>query len=129
MCDDDADVLAFVGAILRDSGFTVWEADNPFLALEILEREQPLELLLVDYAMPEMNGIPVIDRARALQPRLKVIVMSGHADVRHAGEVADVSVLIKPFRIADLRRRIVDLLVCSPGTPGHRKVRAGSGGF
>jgi CheY-like chemotaxis protein len=43
----------------------VWEAAKPTLALQILERERPVDLLLVDYAMPEMNGRTVIDRAKA----------------------------------------------------------------
>jgi PleD family two-component response regulator len=37
VCDDDGDVRALVGTSLRDSGYTVWEANNPTLALQILE--------------------------------------------------------------------------------------------
>ena len=50
VCDDDGDVRALVGRFLRDSGYTVWEANNSALALQILERERPIDLLLVDYA-------------------------------------------------------------------------------
>ena len=121
MCDDDAGVLAFVGTVLRDNGFAVWEADNPYLALEILEREHPLDLLLVDYAMPEMNGVAVIDRALARQRRLKVILMSGHADILHAGGVADVPLLAKPFKVAELRRLVADVLLRLPCVPGTEK--------
>jgi len=56
-------VRSLIAGILRDLGHTVWEANNPGVALQILEREQPIDLLLVDYAMPEMNGLAVIDRA------------------------------------------------------------------
>src|SRR6516165_6920678 len=44
VCDDDADVRAVVGAFLRDTGYVVWEASNPFRAFEILEREWPIDL-------------------------------------------------------------------------------------
>ena len=39
-----------------------------------------MDLLLVDYAMPEMNGLTVIDRARAYQPGLKTLLMTGYAE-------------------------------------------------
>lgn len=114
ICDDDADVLAFVGSILRDSGFAIWEAANPQLALEILERERPIDLLLVDYAMPEMNGIAVIDQACSCQPGLRVMLMSGHADVLHEGGGAGIPLLVKPFKVAKLRQQIADVLVGLP---------------
>jgi signal transduction histidine kinase len=123
VCDDDSGVLTFVAAVLRDNGHVVWEADTPSEALAIVEREQPLDLLLVDYAMPAMNGIAVIDRARACQRELNVILMSGHADVLRSGGVSGIPLLTKPFKVADLRQRVCEvLLVASPkagfGFPG-----------
>src|SRR5262249_9570662 len=95
VCDDDPDVLAFVGTVLRDNGHVVWEADAPSQALAIIERERPLDLLLVDYAMPGMNGVAVINRARACQRELKAILMSGHADVLRSGGVLGIPCLAK----------------------------------
>src|SRR5437016_3838569 len=85
VCDDDTDVRAVVGSSLRDSGYAVWEAESPARAFEILEREQPIDLLVVDYAMPEMNGLAVIDRALACHQGLKALLISGHAEILHAG--------------------------------------------
>jgi len=121
ICDDDADVLAFVGLTLRDSGFAVWEAVDPRLALKILERERPIDLLLVDYAMPEMNGVAVIHRARAYQPGLRVMLMSGHADILHNGGAAGIPLLVKPFKVSKLRRRITDVLVGPSYAVGAQK--------
>jgi signal transduction histidine kinase/CheY-like chemotaxis protein len=110
VCDDDTDVRSVVGASLRDSGYLVWEADNPTVALEILEREKPLDLFVVDYAMPEMTGLTAIERARAGQHGLKVLLMSGHADILQAGGRAGIPLLPKPFKVADLRKQIAKLL-------------------
>jgi signal transduction histidine kinase/CheY-like chemotaxis protein len=125
VCDDDSGVLTFVATVLRDNGHVVWEADTPFEALAIIDREQPLDLLLVDYAMPGMNGIAVIDRARVSQRELNVILMSGHADVLRSGGASGIPLLAKPFKVAELRQRICEvLLVPSPdtgfGIPGPR---------
>jgi nitrogen-specific signal transduction histidine kinase/CheY-like chemotaxis protein len=115
VCDDDLGVLTFVATVLRDNGHVVWAADTPSEALEIVEREQPLDLLLVDYAMPGMNGLAVIDRARARQQELNVILMSGHADVLRSGGGSGIPLLAKPFKVAELRQRICEvLLVPSP---------------
>jgi signal transduction histidine kinase/ActR/RegA family two-component response regulator len=110
VCDDDSDVRSVVVAYLRDVGYTVWEADNPRLALEILERERPLDIFIVDYAMPEMNGLTVIERARAGQHGLKVLLMSGHADILQAGCIGGIQLLAKPFKVADLGKQITKLL-------------------
>jgi CheY-like chemotaxis protein len=95
---------------LRDAGHMVWEANNPGLALKILQREQPIDLLLVDYAMPEMNGAAVIDRARGYQPGLKALLVTGYAEaLRNYGECG-IPVLPKPFKVAELSSRIAEIL-------------------
>jgi DNA-binding response OmpR family regulator len=64
--------------------------------------------------MPEMNGVAGIDRARALQPGLKVLLMSGHADVLDVADVLRIPLLAKPFKVTELRRRIGDTLLMPP---------------
>jgi signal transduction histidine kinase/ActR/RegA family two-component response regulator len=124
VCDDDSDVLALVGTALRESGYIVWEAENPALALETLEREHPIDLLLADYAMPEMNGVAVIDRARVCQQGLRVLLMSGHVDILLAGGASGIPLLVKPFKVAELRRRVMEAL--HPGSPDLALVRSHS---
>ncbi len=114
VCDDDLGVLTFVATVLRDNGHAVWETDTPSEALAIIEREKPLDLLVVDYAMPGMNGIAVIDRARACQRGLNVILMSGHADVLRSGGASGIPLLAKPFKVAELRQRICEVLLAPP---------------
>ena len=126
VCDDDADVRAVVGSSLRDSGYTVWEADSPAHAFDILERERPIDLLVVDYAMPEMNGLAVIDHALACHGGLKALLISGHAEILHRGGGSRVPLLPKPFKIAELRRRIAEMLLASSpvGDLGARSSQA-----
>jgi signal transduction histidine kinase/CheY-like chemotaxis protein len=110
VCDDDGDVRALVGTYLRDSGYTVWEANNPTVALQILERERPIDLLLVDYAMPEMSGPVVIDRAQTCQPGLKALLITGYAEALRTDETSGTPLLPKPFKVAELSRRIAEVL-------------------
>jgi CheY-like chemotaxis protein/two-component sensor histidine kinase len=110
VCDDDGDVRALVTTFLRNSGYTVWEANNPTLALQILERERPIDLLLVDYAMPEMSGAAVIDHARTCQPGLKGLLITGYAEVLRTDGIPGIPVLPKPFKVAELSERIAAIL-------------------
>src|SRR5262249_35181232 len=125
VCDDDGDVRALVGALLRDNGYTVWEANNPALALQILERERPIDLFLVDYAMPEMNGAAIIERAQASQPGLKVLLTTGYPEALRAGGVSGVPLLAKPFKVAEVRSRVAEML---HGTSSD-VIAAGDGGL
>src|SRR5215831_18835328 len=113
VCDDDGDVRAFVATFLRHNGCTVWEANNPTLALKILERERPIDLLLVDHAMPEMTGSAVIERAQAYQPGLRALLISGHPDALRAAELSGDRLSSKPFKIAELSTRIEEILARS----------------
>ena len=110
LCDDDKDVLSVVGALLRDLGHTVWEAPDPIFALQILDRERPVDLLLVDYAMPEMNGRITIDRARLCQPNLKTLLMTGNAEALRQNGMSGIAIIPKPFKAAELSRRIAEIL-------------------
>ncbi len=125
VCDDDGDVRALVGALLRDNGYIVWEANNPALALQILERERPIDLFLVDYAMPEMNGAAIIERAQSSQPGLKVLLITGYPEALRAGGVSGVPLLAKPFKVAEVRSRVAEIL---RGTSAD-VIAAGDGGL
>src|SRR5207245_2468385 len=99
------------------NGYIVWEANNPALALQILERERPIDLFLVDYAMPEMNGAAIIERAQSSQPGHKVLLITGYPEALRAGGVSGVPLLAKQFKVASEQRTV-------PGVSGHTQLRA-----
>jgi len=63
--DDSRAVRIIIGNILREIGMEVFEAGNGLEALEQLKRHPDIELLLVDWNMPEMNGLDFIKTVRA----------------------------------------------------------------
>jgi CheY-like chemotaxis protein len=69
-----------------------------------------VDLLLVDYAMPEMNGRIVIERARTIQPDIKTLLMTGYNEVPKDERISESGVLSKPFRIAKLSKRVSEIL-------------------
>lgn len=70
-------------------------------------REAAPDLIIVDYAMPGMNGVEVVNEARRHLPSLSIILTTGYADMAAVDAVVDPSrVLRKPFRIDDLNAAV-----------------------
>ncbi|MFC5497986.1 response regulator [Caenimonas terrae] len=100
--EDDADVRRVIVECLGLIGYTVTEASNGTAGLAAMASARP-DLLVVDYAMPDMTGAEVISKAREIWTDLPVILATGYADMaaveRLAGKPA---ILRKPFDITTL---------------------------
>jgi CheY-like chemotaxis protein len=106
--DDDPDVRQFLCASLDGLGYQVVEAADGAAGLILLDARRP-DLLVVDFAMPGMNGAEVATAARARRPDLPIIVASGYADT----EALDAAIvgpaarmLHKPFSLAELAQAV-----------------------
>ena len=107
--DDDPDVRDIAVNGLRDFGYRVVEAQDGYTALEQLAQGR-IDLVLVDVAMPGMNGIETIRRARELHPRLRAIFMSGYADTNVFAPIEDDLLLQKPYRLDKLASAVTAAL-------------------
>ena len=100
--EDDADVRRVIVESLVLLGYTVAEAADGSAGLAAIAASVP-DLLVVDYAMPGMNGAELIEKARALVGELPVILATGYADMAEVGRLLGTrSILIKPFDISTL---------------------------
>ena len=107
--EDDSGVRRYMVECLQALGHTVVEASDGREGLERLSLRTP-DLLVVDYAMPGMNGVEVIQAARALAPQLPILMATGYADMRAVTRVIETDqILRKPFQIADLEKAISQL--------------------
>ena len=81
-------------------GYTVFVASDGEEALEMI-RSQPIDILVTDIRMPGMDGLELTAEAKAINPDLKIIVISGHAEFELAQASIRLGVedyLLKPFR-------------------------------
>ena len=74
--EDQASVRRLLVQVLEDAGYEVWEAANGRLGLEQF-RAHPVDLVLTDLEMPEMNGLDVIVELTRSYIDVKVMAMSG----------------------------------------------------
>jgi DNA-binding response OmpR family regulator len=83
-------------------------------ALEMVERDAgPIDLLVTDVVMPEMNGRELATRLTALRPDLRVLFMSGYTDdviARRGVLEAGTELLAKPFGPSALVVRVRSIL-------------------
>jgi CheY-like chemotaxis protein len=104
--DDDALILMNTSELLQDLGHEVFEAASGQQALDVLEREPDIDLLLTDQAMPNMTGLQLVDRARQMMPDLPVVIATGYGEILQHAQLC-VTKLDKPFTQHDLSRALI----------------------
>jgi CheY-like chemotaxis protein len=112
--EDDQDVRDLTVDLLEALGCTVLAAGDGQSALDILEANRGIELLLTDVILPGgMLGPELANRAGELLPGIKVLYMSGYAEnaIQHQGRLNEnVTLLPKPFDVSSLTQKLREVL-------------------
>ena len=112
--EDEEMVRSLACRSLLSLGYTVLEANNGTQALRaIMERSQPIHLVVSDVVMPEMGGRELGQRMCLIDPRLPILYMSGYTgeDVVRRGLLeAGSPFLQKPFSAEALGRKVREML-------------------
>lgn len=110
--DDDPAVLRSIARMVERLGYRAQSATNGGDALELVSRSVP-DLILLDMAMPGMNGAEFLDELRPAHPDLPVVIVTGYPDsslVHRAAQHAPVMLLTKPLDKAHLDRTLRTVL-------------------
>jgi two-component system, cell cycle sensor histidine kinase and response regulator CckA len=105
LVEDAFPVRAFAGRTLRACGYTVLQAASGEEALQ-LATEQSFDLLLSDVVMPGMNGVELAAEIRRVNPRARVLLMTGYDESRIANGGEQVPLLRKPFTATALAQAV-----------------------
>jgi PAS domain S-box-containing protein len=100
LVEDDASVRRLLVILLEGSGYRVLAAADGAEALALAQDTPEIDLLLTDYVMPGQSGVELCNALRARWPRLRVVLMTGHAEMPD-GDGAElprgVELIAKPF--------------------------------
>jgi PAS domain S-box-containing protein len=107
--DDNSAVRTITATMLRTLGHDAVEAAGGEDGLDLLERDQEFDLLIVDLAMPNMHGDEFVARARELIPGVPTLFVTGYAEPSRAKARID-QILKKPFRMAQLAEKLRHIL-------------------
>ena len=109
LVDDDFLVMAGTAAMLEDLGHRVIEASSGARALDALRAGAKVDMVITDYAMPEMTGAQLAREIRQSWPHLPIIMATGYAELPEE-EASSFRILSKPFLQDEMAAEISEVL-------------------
>ena len=106
LVDDDNGVREVTAEMLRSLGYEVLEAGSGGAALDMLQREPHIDLMLIDFAMPGMTGADVARSVHSTKPTLPTLFITGYADHRALRGVSESHIIGKPFQADELAHKV-----------------------
>ena len=108
--DDEKDMRWLLSNILKEDGYTIYEAEDCGHALNFLKKDSPPDLILLDLRIPgEMDGIDLLKEIKTTMPKIQVIILTAYGNIGSAVEAIKLGAydyLAKPFENERLRLTI-----------------------
>ena len=111
--DDSPAIRSVVLSVLRQNGYTAYEAESGKAALAEMQRHKAeIGLVLADVVMPDMDGLTLAQQLRKQMPKLPIILLSMHIneDTHWVTEESNFSFLPKPFASTQLLAAVRSIL-------------------
>ena len=119
LVDDDEAVREVTATMLRTSGYVVLEVGSGGAALDLLDGEANIDLAILDFAMPGMNGMEVARQMHSRFPTLPVLFITGYVDQSVLAEIDEARIVKKPFVGEELATKVnAAILKASPRSGG-----------
>jgi two-component system response regulator GlrR len=104
--DDEPTVLTIRKMLLESVGYKVLVAESGPQGLKLLQTE-PVQTVILDYKMPEMNGSEVAQRIRAMHPGIPIIMLSAYVDLTPE-QLKDVDAYVTKGESPDILLRTIE---------------------
>ncbi len=118
LVEDDENLRALIGKVLKEGGYQVLTGRNGPEALSLSQKHRgPIHLVLTDVVMPIMSGTAMVRRLTAERPGTRVLYMSGYTESAVACKGVSTSEMIflqKPFKSDDLVAKVREVLESRP---------------
>ena len=106
--DDEPIVGKRLKQVFSKMGFNVEIFTNPLSALEFMEKN-PFDIVVTDFKMEELDGMEILGKVKQLNPKARVIIITGYAKPETAKEAFKSGVfdfMVKPFRLDELKEAV-----------------------
>lgn len=112
LVDDEVAIRDMVGEFLGGLGYTITTADSGPRAIAAYQHQERFDVVLLDVTMPGMNGVDVFHVLREIDPRARVLLLSGHAFGQVDQELLEQGLcgfVKKPFDLVELSHLVAGL--------------------
>jgi CheY-like chemotaxis protein len=106
--------------MLRALGYVVMEVGSGGAALDLLDGETHIDLALIDFAMPGMNGVEVARQVHSRFPTLPVLFITGYVDQGVLAEIGEARIIKKPFVGDELATKVNAALLKASSRSGGK---------
>ena len=106
LVDDDSAVRDVTGSILRGLGYVVMEVGSGGAALDLLSQDNNIDLAVLDFAMPGMNGMELARQVQTKRPHLPILFVTGYVDTSALEKVGEERIIHKPFVDDELSEKV-----------------------
>ncbi|MFZ5651715.1 MAG: sigma-54-dependent transcriptional regulator [Bacillota bacterium] len=113
--DDEEHMCWALERAMKQEGYQVLTTTRGRAGLELIKEESP-SLVILDLKMPEMDGMEVLKKAKEMNPKLPVVMLTAHGTIETAIEAMKIGAtdyLTKPFDLDELKMVIRQNLVMS----------------
>jgi PAS domain S-box-containing protein len=111
--DDEIMILDLAQDMLKSIGFKVYTANNAEKGLKIYkEKMKEIDIVFLDLIMPDVSGFTCYNELRTLNPKLKILIISGIGDEDRKRELKELGIIHyieKPFSVHDLIDKVESL--------------------
>lgn len=111
--DDDEQVVALLKKFIETTGYTTLTSVSSEQGLA-LARRNDVYLILLDIALPEIDGVTFLKKIRNISPNIQVIMITGHDDIKLAKyclEIGASDYITKPFDLDYLKTSVLASII------------------
>ncbi len=112
--DDEKDLRVILESILKYLGYRVYLAENGKQGLDLYRKHhEEIDLVLLDYILPDIDGLEIFQRLKEINPEVKVLICSGYSEQEGLQELIRSGVkgvLPKPFTIETIAKKIQEII-------------------
>ena len=99
--EDEEDILTLFTEIIRENGYPVIGFTNPSSFVEYLRiHRDEIDLILIDYKLPQMTGCDLAKKIAEIDPRIKMILITAYNDI--VNNTLNLELIRKPIKINEL---------------------------